>query len=297
MNAFLKLNKRPDSNGNVDLIANKTKHNYINLGGTNDKNVIDCVHAFMCNNNIWEITDQVIHTIKPVSYVPNPQHYHNISFVLRFYEISRLCKEEREKKVIHIDEPCVHEPLKDKNDIEKKSQQIIYKSLMNPNISHDLKNKKLVDDIVIIDDDQPKKSKSEKNNDIIMSDDQPKKSKKSKNGNIIIDDDQPKDVSDNESENNDASETSLNSDDITEDDSSSNDESKSVSDSPESFETISETQSSSSEPVIKEKNVPAKIKSVPKTNVKKPSAKKPPPKSQPKKPMKPNLQQKKSTKK
>jgi hypothetical protein len=90
MSNLLELSIEPDSNGYVDFIANKTNNNYINLGGANNKDTIDCVHTFMCNNGVWNDNDYVIHTKKTINYVPDQRAYHNISFMLNFYNMARL---------------------------------------------------------------------------------------------------------------------------------------------------------------------------------------------------------------
>src|SRR5437588_139058 len=85
MNNYVKLNNEPDSIGYVDFIANKSKRNYVNLGGINTREAIDCIHAFLCKNEVWSETDCVIHTKKPFGFVPDFK-YHNISFVIKFYK-------------------------------------------------------------------------------------------------------------------------------------------------------------------------------------------------------------------
>ena len=96
MNNLIKLSNSADENGNVDFIANRTKNNYVNLGGANIRDAIDCVHKFLCYNKVWDENDSVIHTMKPIGYIPNPQTYHNISFILNFYY--NAYKELKEKK-------------------------------------------------------------------------------------------------------------------------------------------------------------------------------------------------------
>ncbi len=85
MNKYMRLNDAPDLEGKVDFIANKTKRNYVNLNGANSNDVIDCVHAFLCDWHLWDITDEVIYTKKPKSFVPDPTLFHDISPILGFY--------------------------------------------------------------------------------------------------------------------------------------------------------------------------------------------------------------------
>jgi hypothetical protein len=98
MSNYVKLDTDPYPDGTVDFIVNKTKKNYINLGGANTKETIDCVCTFMCDNELWDDDDCVIHTKKPISYVPDPSAYHDISPVLRFYNMGRLAIEARNKQ-------------------------------------------------------------------------------------------------------------------------------------------------------------------------------------------------------
>lgn len=92
MTLFKPLSNCANNEGFINFIANKTKNNYVNLGGFNDKEVIDCVHTFLCNNGIWNTTDHVIYTKKQSSYIPTAK-YHDISFVLKFYNLMQPLKE------------------------------------------------------------------------------------------------------------------------------------------------------------------------------------------------------------
>ena len=118
------LNKLND----VDFIANKTKNNYINMGSTNNRDAIDCIHQFLCEHGVWNETDNVIHAKKSSTYVPDPHSYHNISFVITFYNIIQKNKKINEENV---------KLKEDDNSINIQSrQQINVKRLANPNISH-----------------------------------------------------------------------------------------------------------------------------------------------------------------
>ena len=54
MDNLFRLSDKPDANGNVDFIANKTKNNYVNLGGINDPDAIDSFHAFLCKYGVQQ---------------------------------------------------------------------------------------------------------------------------------------------------------------------------------------------------------------------------------------------------
>lgn len=81
---IMKLCKECDCENYVDFIANKTKLNYVNLRGVNQKENIDSVCNFLFNYGAWCPADTIVCTRKKINYVP--RYYHNISFVLFFYE-------------------------------------------------------------------------------------------------------------------------------------------------------------------------------------------------------------------
>ena len=103
MDELMNLSNMPDDDGNVDIIANRTKNNYVNLQGANSGDVIDCVYHFLCKHNVWDIKDNVVHTKKPTNYIPDPRLYRDISFVLTFYNLVSASKDEKrtEKSITH----------------------------------------------------------------------------------------------------------------------------------------------------------------------------------------------------
>ena len=108
---YIKLaNCLDDREEKILIIANKTKRNYVNLGCVRQEcihdentNIIDCVHHFMCRYRIWDTTDEVIRTHKPKTFRANPRQYHNISFVLTFYEMACISREAKQSKVVEVD--------------------------------------------------------------------------------------------------------------------------------------------------------------------------------------------------
>ncbi len=91
------LTTEPSGDGTVVFLVNKTKRNFINTGGYNSDDVIDCIHAFLHKYGIWNESDQIIKTYKSKNFTPaNKDNYHDISFVLTFYNMSVVAKEQRE---------------------------------------------------------------------------------------------------------------------------------------------------------------------------------------------------------
>jgi len=97
---FIELKSDPGVNDVIDIIVNKTKKNYINLAGEaiND-GIIDLIYNFLCDNHVWNLSDEVIHTKKQYGYVCDNQQYHDISFMLRFYNLA--CNNENIRKNIN----------------------------------------------------------------------------------------------------------------------------------------------------------------------------------------------------
>jgi hypothetical protein len=93
MDFYPKLTDKPDENGHVHFLANKTRGNYLNLRGAQTKNTLDAVYSFMIKYKIWSKMDTVLQVKKPADYVPNSQNYHDISFVLIFYEMASKISE------------------------------------------------------------------------------------------------------------------------------------------------------------------------------------------------------------
>ncbi|MEM3063131.1 MAG: hypothetical protein QW303_06290 [Nitrososphaerota archaeon] len=127
---YLMLSEHPDNNGLVDILVNKTKSNYLNLGGINGKEVIDSLHSFLCKYDVWKPSDNVVHVKKPLNFVPSKPKYHNISFVLIFYKMACRSREHREKvastnSVIEIKQPS-----------EEKTIQLNVQHLTNQNMDH-----------------------------------------------------------------------------------------------------------------------------------------------------------------
>lgn len=125
MDQYIALSTEADADGMVDFIANKTKKNYINLGGINNKEAIDCIHAFACQYGIWNRNDKVVHTKKLINYIPDTNQYSDISFIINFYNIARNAyqkiknipqNEQGETDIDNLDvKPQIINPVNDNN--------------------------------------------------------------------------------------------------------------------------------------------------------------------------------------
>lgn len=152
MERYVRLSRLPNDKNEVNIIANKTKNNYVNLGGVNSRDAVDCVHYFMCKHNIWDKKDNVVLAVKDKAFVPDPSKYHDISFVITFYEMackSKEAKEKMEKELEKIDSKNYDQNVhnSENNQIDKECDthnimhipsmpQPIVKTLTNPNIKH-----------------------------------------------------------------------------------------------------------------------------------------------------------------
>lgn len=87
---YPKLCSKPAPDHMAIFIANRTKNNYIILEGTNTQETIDCVHYFATSQGIWSPNDDVRHTRRPRDF--KPDRYHDISFVLNFYNKARRAR-------------------------------------------------------------------------------------------------------------------------------------------------------------------------------------------------------------
>ncbi len=93
---YVELTKKPNEEGHVDFIVNKTRGNFVNLGGINPETTINAVHHFMCCYHIWKETDTVISTRRHSGY--KAQTSHDISFVLIFYDMIRRIQERKNQE-------------------------------------------------------------------------------------------------------------------------------------------------------------------------------------------------------
>ncbi len=139
MSAYLRISNEPAPDGRVVFLVNKTKCNFVNTGGDNSDDVIDCVHAFLARYGIWHEKDQIIKALKPLNYVPI-KDYHNISFVLIFYNLSVAAKEAKDKEIREkeneVQDYKVVAIEVEKNSVNDDQTKIIHRPLLNPNIDH-----------------------------------------------------------------------------------------------------------------------------------------------------------------
>src|SRR5271154_5921011 len=139
MSNYIELSTVLDENNMVDIIANKTKRNYLKFSGRNPQNAIDSVHKFMCNYGIWDEKDTVIKTTKPASFVPEPAQYHDISFAFVFYQMAHKAY----NMLQHDKRTTNPEPQNVSTAIERQpvlvKQPIPVKQLINHNITNQQK--------------------------------------------------------------------------------------------------------------------------------------------------------------
>ena len=91
MQNLLPLSYKPAADGSTDIIINHTKCNYVDLGGINSVDAIECVYQCLYQYDMLDSDDDVVLTQKFLNdMIPNITHYRNISFVLKFYDY--LCE-------------------------------------------------------------------------------------------------------------------------------------------------------------------------------------------------------------
>lgn len=88
---YPKLCSEPAPDQTADFIANRTKNNYIILEGINTQEAIDSVFYFAAKQGVWGLDDDVRRTRRPRDF--KPDRYHDISFVLKFYNKARRAYE------------------------------------------------------------------------------------------------------------------------------------------------------------------------------------------------------------
>lgn len=114
---YQKLSDGPDKDGMADFIVNKSKNNYLNLRSANPEDTIKAVILFMQRYAIWNTADEIVPTKKPVNFVPSNIKFHDISFVLVFYDLACRSKETKEQSQVDVfDEPVDNKPVKSQKD-------------------------------------------------------------------------------------------------------------------------------------------------------------------------------------
>lgn len=97
MSKYLRLSETP-RDGKVHFIANTDMKQHVRLNGYNENDVINSVHAFMCEYGIWSPKHTVVRSAKPVDFRPASHISYDISFVLVFYNKGVHAREAREKE-------------------------------------------------------------------------------------------------------------------------------------------------------------------------------------------------------
>jgi N-acylethanolamine-hydrolysing acid amidase len=157
MGKLIKLSTEPDENGNILLIGNKTKKNYLNLRGMQTYDAACCVCEFMCKSGIWSENDHIVQTAKPKDYVVNGTEYQDISYCLKFYEAKikedeRKEKQNKEKDKIEkrVDDLTDYERIEHYNFLKsvddlaehKKNLQTINELIKNKNVNEQINTSK-----------------------------------------------------------------------------------------------------------------------------------------------------------
>jgi hypothetical protein len=132
MNDYIKLSAVPDQDNHVDFLLNKNKRNYLNLLGINPPEVIKCVRDFLVKYRVWAATDVIVQTKKHKNFIPDQSAYHDISFMITFYDLACIGKEVRERKATEeIQQPPTEEyqPTEPPTEIPAETYQHIVKYL------------------------------------------------------------------------------------------------------------------------------------------------------------------------
>ncbi|AQN68564.1 hypothetical protein [Saudi moumouvirus] len=93
---MIRLNDKPDINGNVHLLANLKHKHYVKFKGIQSDDSIDSFHKFMLDNGVWDPDDKVVKLRKPMNFMPRPE-FDNISVVLKFYNLGVMACENKMK--------------------------------------------------------------------------------------------------------------------------------------------------------------------------------------------------------
>ena len=75
------------------FIVNTRKGNYIKLKNSSSDDVINSVIRFMKENHVWNEKDIITKIEKSINYCPPSSEYHDISFILKFYNGAKVSKE------------------------------------------------------------------------------------------------------------------------------------------------------------------------------------------------------------
>lgn len=94
---YMKLERNPDKNGNVNFIVNVSRRNYIKLEGFNEMNTILSIRNFLTHYGVWNTSDKIVDSLKPVSYIP-PIEFHDISFMITFYIMGKIAYDKHIKE-------------------------------------------------------------------------------------------------------------------------------------------------------------------------------------------------------
>lgn len=157
--AYYAITSEPNAEGYLNIIVNKTKRNYIRTSGNISADAVDSLHRFMIQYGVWHSDDEVFKSYKLESDRINPQIYHDITFILRFYDCayrSYIFKEQRKKQAERKIKPRTTVSTPDHFAPEQttplmpppRTTNTIYQSMTNPNIRHQIDQHMTVEECI-----------------------------------------------------------------------------------------------------------------------------------------------------
>ncbi|QGR54181.1 hypothetical protein [Moumouvirus maliensis] len=120
---MIRLNDKPDINGNVHFLTNLKHKHYVKFQGIQSDDSIDSFHKFMHDTGVWHPDDRVVKSRKSMNFMPGPK-FDNISVVLNFYNLGVIAYEDKMKMRLkeQMEREQRENEYKEKREIEQKEQ-------------------------------------------------------------------------------------------------------------------------------------------------------------------------------